>query len=75
MIEMVKGNPLVKHSWQNWKIDKCFKKMEANFQGTKNHSQIKSFDQRMKDQFLTQKGIDLEKAICKALREFDLSEE
>ena len=49
--------------------------MEANFQGTKNHSQIKSFDQRMKDQFLTQKGIDLEKAICKALREFDLSEE
>lgn len=48
--------------------------MECLFNGTKNHSQIKSFDQRMKEQYFKNRGIDLEKAICVALRELTLTD-
>lgn len=27
LMTMVEENPLVKHSWSNWKVDRCFKNM------------------------------------------------
>lgn len=53
----------MKLSWENWKIDRCFKKMELLFKGRKTNTQIKSFDQRMKKEFMKKKNIDLMEAI------------
>jgi hypothetical protein len=42
--------------------------MEILFKGSKTNTQIKSFDQRMKKQFQKCKKVDIEEAICKALK-------
>lgn len=49
----------MKHSWGNWKVDKCFKKMEKLFGGNKDYIQIKSYDQRMKKYYKKLRGIDI----------------
>lgn len=73
LMTMVEENPLVKHSWSNWKVDRCFKNMEVLFKGSKTNTQIKSFDQRMKKQYLKKMKIDIEEAICIALKQLRLS--
>ena len=60
------GHPLIEHSWKHWKVDGCFKKMEPLFNGKKTHRQIKSFDQRMKLNFI-KKGMDIPEAIISSL--------
>lgn len=75
LLSIVEENPMVKLSWENWKIGGCFKKMEQLFQGRKKSKQIKSFDQRMKKQFLQKHKIDVMEAICPALRKFELTQE
>jgi hypothetical protein len=60
LMAMIEENPWVKHSWEYWKVDKCFKKMEGLFKGSKSISQIKSYDQRMKIYYYKAKSsIDL----------------
>lgn len=73
MIENIKSNPYVKHSWENTKMDKFFLQMVPLFEGKKNKEKIKSFDQRMKQKYLLKMGIDLEKAILIDLRKLTLT--
>lgn len=49
--------------------------MELLFKGRKTNTQIKSFDQRMKKEFMKKKNIDLMEAIEEALKNIGLTEE